>query len=60
MIKTILSQIIADCAITQDKIKKFSSCGRIGRNSEFNSVVAFLMCLSILLFHHMYKSKLFL
>ena len=59
MIKTILLQIIAFCAVTQNIIKKLSSCDHFERNSEFKSVVAFLLCLSIFLFYHNTKANNF-
>ena len=44
--KTILWQIITQCAVTQDIIKKLASCDLCGRKSGLKTV-AFLLCLSI-------------
>ena len=46
MIKTILQQIITQCAGTQDTIKKLASCDPCGRKSGLK-MVAFLLRLSI-------------
>ena len=47
VIKTILWQIITQCAETQDIIKKLASCDPCGRKSGLKTV-AFLLRLSIL------------
>ena len=46
VIKTILRQIITQCAGTQDIIKKLASCDPCGRKSGLKTV-AFLLRLSI-------------
>ena len=46
VIKTILRQIITQCAGTQDIIKKLASCDPCGRKSGMKTV-AFLLRLSI-------------
>ena len=48
VIKTVLPQIITQCAGTQDIIKKFASCDPCGRKRGLKTV-AFLLRLSIYL-----------
>ena len=48
VIKTILRQIITQCARTQDIIKKLASCDPCGRKSGLKKV-AFLLRLSIII-----------